>query len=138
MTRIEELLCIFSTLGCCRHYSRYVVLMEIKLSPDVLRHILHYSSHLLVPWVFGKLLWKENWWKAPLIMLGTMAIDLDHLLAAPVFDPNRCSLGFHPLHTAWAAIVYVGLLVIPSWKWRAVAAGCLCHLCIDWMDCLLS
>ncbi len=67
-----------------------------------------------------------------------MVIDLDHLLAVPVFDANRCSLRFHPLHTVWAAIIYGGMLLIPSWKWRAFAVGCLWHLCTDAIDCLLG
>ena len=102
---------------------------------DLLRHILHYGLHLVVPFALGKLFWKENWWKAGLIMIGTMVIDLDHLLAEPIFDPGRCSVGFHPLHTLWAGVVYLGLLTIPSWKWRAVAVGCLWHLCTDAVDC---
>ncbi len=39
-------------------------------------------------------------------MLATMAIDLDHLLADPVFDPDRFCIGFHPLHTVWAGVGY--------------------------------
>lgn len=107
-------------------------------SSDIFRHIIHYSFHLLMPFVFAKLFWKKNWWKAALIMLATMLMDLDHLLADPIFDPNRCSIGFHPLHTLWAGIFYCGLLAIPSWKWRAVSVGCLWHLCTDFIDCLLS
>ncbi len=102
----------------------------------IFRHLVHYSCHILLPLVFARLLWKENWRNVYLIMLSTMLIDLDHLLADPVFDPNRCSIGFHPLHTWWAAIIYLSFLAIPSWKWRAVSAGCLWHLCtdsIDWM-----
>ena len=105
---------------------------------DVLRHIVHYGLHLLVPFLFGRLFWKENWWKAGLIMVATMIIDLDHLLASPVYDPDRCSLGFHPLHTLWAGIVYAGLLAIPSWKCRAVGLGCLWHLGTDAIDCLIG
>jgi uncharacterized protein DUF6122 len=100
------------------------------------RPILHYALHLLVPFVFAKLFWKEHCWKAGLIMLATMVIDLDHLLADPIFDPDRCSIGLHPLHTLWAGIVYAVLLAVPSWKWRAVAVGCLWHLCTDAVDCL--
>ena len=110
--------------------------MEIVI--DIFRYIFHYAFHLLVPFVVGKLFWKENWWKAGLIMVGTMLIDLDHLLADPIFDPSRCSIVFHPLHTLWAGIVYGGLLAVPSWKWRAVAVGCLWHLCTDAIDCLLG
>jgi len=109
-----------------------------EVDSDVFRHFIHYAFHLLVPFALGKLFWKENWWKAGFIMVGTMLIDLDHLLADPVYDPGRCSLGFHPLHTLWAGIVYVGLLAVPSWKWRAVSVGCLWHLCTDAIDCLLG
>ncbi|WP_041523236.1 DUF6122 family protein [Gilvimarinus agarilyticus] len=110
----------------------------MDVNTDLLRHIIHYSFHLLMPVVFAKLFWKENWGKAALIMLATMVIDVDHLLADPIFDPNRCSIGFHPLHTVWAAIAYGCLLAVPSWKWRAVAIGCLWHLCTDFIDCWLS
>lgn len=105
---------------------------------DVFRHIIHYSFHLLVPFIFAQLFWAKNRWKAGLIMVGTMLIDLDHLMAAPIFDPGRCSIGFHPLHTLWAGGIYVGLLTVPSWKWRAVSVGCLWHLCTDFFDCLLG
>jgi hypothetical protein len=110
----------------------------MEIVSDVYRHIIHYSFHLLVPFVFGKLFWKENWWKAGIIMLGTMVIDLDHLLANPIFDPDRCGIGFHPLHTLWAGVVYGVLLVIPSWEVRAVGIGCLWHLGTDAIDCLLG
>ena len=29
-----------------------------------------------------------------IIMALTVAVDFDHLLADPIFDPNRCGLGF--------------------------------------------
>ncbi len=58
-------------------------------------------------------------------MLATMLIDLDHLLADPVYDPARCSIGFHPLHSWWAAAIYLAMAAVPSWKWRAVPVGCL-------------
>ena len=86
-------------------------------------HIVHYSLHLLAPVLFGKFLFKSHWWHASLIMIATMVIDLDHLLSSPIFDPNRCSIGFHPLHTIWAGVLYGIMLIIPSWKWRAVAVG---------------
>lgn len=104
---------------------------------DVFRHIIHYTLHLAAPFAFARLFWKDKWWKAGLIMMTTMIIDLDHLMAEPIFDPGRCSVGLHPLHTPWAGIVYAGLLAIPSWKWRAVGVGCLWHLCTDAIDCRL-
>lgn len=71
-------------------------------------------------------------------MIGTMAIDIDHLLATPIFDPNRCSVGFHPLHTFWAALIYLGIWFLPSWKVKAIAVGCLFHLFTDSVDCYLG
>ena len=103
---------------------------------DIDRHIIHYSFHLLVPFLFAKLFWTKNWWNAGLIMVATILIDLDHIFASPIFDPHRCSVGFHPLHTIWAALFYCSLLAFPSWKWRAISVGCLWHLCTDLIDCL--
>ena len=105
---------------------------------EALRYIVHYSFHLLVPFVVAKIFWKENWWKAGLFMVGTMLIDLDHLFADPVYDPGRCSIGLHPLHTIWAGLFYCSLLAVPSWKWRAVSTGCVWHLFTDFIDCLLT
>ena len=43
-----------------------------------------------------------------------MAVDLDHLLADPIFDPHRMSIGFHPLHSYPAIAVYVLFCLIPK------------------------
>lgn len=67
-------------------------------------------------------------------MLATMLIDLDHLLADPIFDPDRCSIGFHPLHSGYAIAVYALLLLWP--KARMAAVGLLFHILTDWQDCL--
>lgn len=67
-------------------------------------------------------------------MLATMLIDLDHLLAVPIFDPDRCSINFHPLHTYWALGAYVILLFFR--KTRIVGVGLVFHLITDFLDCL--
>jgi len=110
----------------------------MDVDPDVIRHIVHYTNHLLVPFAIARVLWSKHWQLAGLLMVATILIDVDHLLADPIFDPERCSIGFHPLHTAWAALVYALLLAVPSWKWRAVGLGCLWHLCSDALDCWLN
>ena len=66
--------------------------------------LIHYSFHFIVPFFFAKIFFKDNWKMAFVIMLLTMLIDLDHLLASPIFDANRCSIGYHPLHTVYAAV----------------------------------
>lgn len=105
---------------------------------EIARTIIHYGLHFLAPIALAYLFWGKNWRLAALLMMSTMAIDIDHLFATPIFDPNRCSVGFHPLHTLWAAIVYIVLWFIPSWKWKAIAVGCLFHLLTDSVDCYLG
>ena len=63
-----------------------------------------------------------------------MLIDLDHLLATPIYDSNRCSINFHPLHTYYASMTYI-LLLIPK-KTRIIAIGLLIHIFADSVDCL--
>ena len=68
-------------------------------------------------------------------MLTTMLIDLDHLLADPIFDPDRCSVGFHPLHS-WPVVgAYVIALFVP--RFRLAAVGLVIHIGLDGLDCLL-
>jgi hypothetical protein len=50
-----------------------------------------------------------------------------------LYDANRCSIGFHPLHTWPAMIVYVGLL-IPK-PTRLVGIGLVIHMALDGIDC---
>ena len=57
--------------------------------------IVHYGVHFLIPLVIALVFFKDSWLKAYLIMIATMIIDLDHLIATPIFDPNRCSINFH-------------------------------------------
>lgn len=66
-------------------------------------------------------------------MLATMVVDADHLLANPIYDPNRCGIGFHPLHTAPAIAVY-GVTAIVS-ATRLVGVGLLIHMALDLSDC---
>ena len=61
-----------------------------------------------------------------IIMVLTIAVDFDHLLADPIFDPNRCGLGFHPLHS-WPAIA-VYLVAIFSPRLRIVTLVLLIHM----------
>jgi len=67
-------------------------------------------------------------------MVLTLLIDIDHLLATPIFDPNRCSIHFHVLHTYYAMIVYAVLLFFS--KTRIVGVGLLFHIVTDFQDCL--
>ena len=68
-------------------------------------------------------------------MIATMIVDLDHLLANPMYDPNRCSIGFHPLHSYLAVVIYVGLLFVP--RLRLIAIGLVIHMALDYTDCFI-
>lgn len=70
-----------------------------------------------------------------LILLAGIAIDLDHLLADPIFDPNRCSIDFHPLHGYWAIAVYTSLLFFK--RTRIIGIALLIHILADVTDCWL-
>jgi hypothetical protein len=72
---------------------------------------------------------------AYLIMLIGLLIDVDHIWANPIFDPNRCSIGFHPLHSYWAIAIYVALTLFK--KTRLIGIGLMIHIIADATDCLL-
>lgn len=105
---------------------------------NLVQPILHYGGHWLVPFAIGWLIWRERWWQAGLVIASANLIDLDHLLADPIFDPNRCSVGFHLLHGWEAALVYLAMLAIPRWWVRGMAVGALWHLTVDWGDCVMQ
>jgi len=101
---------------------------------EVVRYMVHYGLHLLLPGLVAWLFFRSNWKQAWLIILATMVVDLDHLLADPVFDPGRCSIGFHPLHSQYAISGYFALAL---WsRLRVVGVGLLLHMLADYTDCL--
>ena len=64
-----------------------------------------------------------------------MLIDLDHLLATPIFKADRCSINFHPLHSYYAIFFYAIGLCFSKTRWLAIAI--LFHLFTDYLDCHL-
>jgi hypothetical protein len=86
------------------------------------------------------------------MLLATIVVDLDHLLAAPIYDPGRCSLGFHPLHTVPAIAVYFVLAALPlalrpksnaldlppaARTLHLIGLGLVIHMALDLGDCLV-
>ncbi len=100
-----------------------------------IRPLLHLALHVSVPIITARLSWPAQWKRAALCMLAGWVIDIDHLLADPVYAPGRCSIGFHPLHT-WPAIAAYGALAIPH-KTRWFGIGLLIHIVLDGIDCRL-
>ncbi|MFV0540155.1 MAG: DUF6122 family protein [Aestuariibaculum sp.] len=97
--------------------------------------VVHYGCHLSLPLLVAYIWFKPNWKMAFLIMISGMWIDIDHLLATPIFEPNRCSINFHPLHSYYAIAVYI-LLLFPK-KTRLIGLGLLLHIIADTVDCIL-
>ena len=87
-----------------------------------------------MPAALAWLVFFPHWRRAWLIMLLTLVSDIDHLLATPVYDPQRCSIGFHPLHTWWAIAIYCGMLLYS--RTRVVGAGLVVHMALDAIDCV--
>jgi hypothetical protein len=101
-----------------------------------LTSILHLVLHAAVPGVVAWLFFRKQWRRAWLIMLATMLVDLDHLLADPIYDPNRCGIGFHPLHSAPAIAGYAVLSILrPT---RLIGVGLLIHMALDLADCAVQ
>jgi len=96
----------------------------------------HYFLHLGFPFFIAYVFFKDDWKKAYLILLATMLVDLDHLVADPIFQANRCSINFHPLHTYYAMIVYFGLLFLRK-PFNIIGIGLLFHMLTDFIDCLM-
>ena len=95
--------------------------------------MLHIGLHFIVPLLVAYLFFTKNWTFAFLIMMTTMVVDLDHLLADPIYNPTRCSIGFHPLHQLWLVAGYVALCFFP--KTRLVGLGLTIHMALDAIDC---
>lgn len=97
--------------------------------------VLHLVLHVVVPGIVAVVFYRDRWRWAWFVMVATMLVDLDHLLADPIYDPGRCSIGFHPLHTAPAIGLYGVLFLIP--KTRLIGLGLLIHMALDGIDCLV-
>jgi len=91
--------------------------------------------HFILPFGIAFLFFRKQFIKASLIILSANLIDFDHLLANPIFDPARCSIGFHLLHS-YFAIGFYFILLIPT-KTRLLAIGLLLHIITDYINCIL-
>ena len=79
---------------------------------------LHIALHFLIPGLIAIFFFKYRWKQAWLIMALTMVVDLDHLWAHPIYDPNRCSINFHngeyDLPSIFAAHLNRGVILLHS------------------------
>lgn len=99
----------------------------------MLQPIIHYGIHFIVPLFVARLFFRQQWKKAYLIMFLGILIDLDHLIATPIFQAGRCSIGFHVLHSYYLIPLYVAL-VFPK-KTRLIGLALIIHIIADTVDC---
>lgn len=100
----------------------------------MIRATVHLMLHVAVPGAVARIFFSKAFVRAWLIMLATMIVDVDHLLANPVYDAGRCSIGIHPLHQ-YPIIVLYGLLAL--WpKTRLIGVGLVIHMLLDGLDCV--
>lgn len=112
--------------------------------------MLHIGLHVLVPLLVALALDRASWRPAFVLMVATMIVDLDHLLADPIYVAERCSIGYHPLHSLPAIGLYALLFVLPLVYRRGaepglqpkarvihwLGLGLLIHMLLDGIDCL--
>ena len=109
---------------------------EIGKRP-MMQTLIHYFFHFGMPLIVAYVFFRNDYKRVYLILLATMLVDLDHLLATPIFSPNRCSINFHPLHSYYAMAVYVAMLVLPK-PYRVIGLGLLLHMLTDLNDCVMT
>ena len=98
------------------------------------RASIHLALHFLVPAAIAYGFYRDRFLRAWTVMCATMLVDVDHFLADPVYDPSRCSIGFHPLHQYPAIAVYA---IASIWsRLRLPAIGLLTHMALDALDCI--
>ena len=103
----------------------------------MMQTLIHYFFHFGMPLIVAYVFFRNDYKRVYLILLATMLVDLDHLLATPIFSPNRCSINFHPLHSYYAMAVYVAMLVLPK-PYRVIGLGLLLHMLTDLNDCVMT
>ena len=99
------------------------------------KFLIHYSLHFIAPFIVAYFFFNDKWKTVYLIFLLSMLVDLDHLLADPIFEKNRCSINFHPLHSHIAIGIY--FLGVFFKKTRVIALALLFHMLTDFIDCYL-
>ena len=100
-----------------------------------LKFFIHYGIHFIIPLVVAFYFFKAKWKIVYLIFIATMLVDVDHFLATPIFEANRCSINYHPLHSYYAIAIYFMLLFFK--KTRIIALGLLMHMLADFVDCFI-
>lgn len=113
------------------------------------RAAIHLILHVIVPLIITVICVPVGKRKSVfLVLMATMLVDVDHLLATPIYEANRCSIMFHPLHQTLPIALYLLMAVWPLSGWALkrqlkpaecwlgwVGLGLLIHMLLDGIDC---
>ena len=69
-------------------------------------------------------------------MISTMIVDIDHLLATPIYQADRCSINFPPLHSYFAIAIYFVMSFLKR-PLNIVGIGLVLHMFADYCDCFI-
>lgn len=104
---------------------------------NTLIHILSNIILIGIVCLFSKYIIKKDfdWKNASILIISSNLIDIDHLFVTPIYEANRCSINFHPLHSWYIFPIYfIGLLIK---KYSFFFIGIILHLTLDYFDCLI-
>lgn len=102
----------------------------------MLQTVVHYFLHFIFIGVIAYWYDRKNWKKGWLILLATMLVDVDHIVANPMFMADRCGIGFHPLHSEYVIPFYfLGAIFLRRSVLKLVAIGLAFHMITDSIDC---
>ena len=112
--------------------------------------MLHLILHFLVPLFIAAVFFKNTnaktlpskkyklpgWLSIWALMMLTMLVDIDHLIASPIYQTDRCSIGFHPLHTFIPIAIYLTFCFYKNT--RVIGLGLIIHMALDSIDCQIN
>ncbi len=98
--------------------------------------MIHLVLHVLVPLFVAVVFFRRDWQRAFLLMMLTMLVDLDHLLADPIYDLSLIHVGFHLLHGFLPIACYFLLCFFKPTRY--VGLGLCIHMLLDSIDCQVT
>ena len=105
-----------------------------SLNVSYSQKIIHLSGHTILPIAISYAGYGSSWKSVAKIMIASNLVDADHLLAKPIYNPDRCSVGSHPLHSPPMIGLYSAMLF--NEKTEQWGVGLLTHMAVDYVDCI--
>ena len=105
-----------------------------SLNVSYSQKITHLAGHTILPIAISYAGYGSLWKSSAKIMIASNLVDVDHLLAKPIYNPNRCSIESHPLHSLPMIGLYSAMLL--NEETQEWGVGLLTHMAVDYVDCI--